>query len=128
MAPGDKRIIYNVETTEGEDGLLRDKFGSVYGVADGPLSRDEKVRLGVGFLSLSESHPLTLAARFHDFAYSSLLYMRSHPRSEADREFLRQALELAGGDRLLRAQAFAMYAAVRAVGWYWWDVADTRWN
>lgn len=128
MAPGDKHIIFNVETTEGEDGLLRDKFGSVYGVADGPLSRDEKVRLGVGFLSLPESHPLTLAARFHDFAYSSLLYMRSHARSEVDREFLRQCLELAGNDRVLRAEAYALYATVRTVGWYWWDVKETRWK
>lgn len=128
MAAGDTRIVYGVEVTEGEDGRWYDALGSEYGVADGGASRDEKVRLGVGFLSLPESHPLTPAARFHDFAYSSLAYMKSNPRSEADREFLRQCLELAGSDRVLRAEAFAMYAAVRSVGWYWWDVPSTRWK
>jgi hypothetical protein len=123
-----KKNIHGVEVYLDDDGRWRDFAGNEYGLSDESSSRDEKVRLGVGFLSLPESHPFTPAARFHDFAFSSPAFMRSNPRSDADRMFLRQMLALAGGSKLLKAQAFTLFGIVKAVGWYWWDCPETRWK
>lgn len=121
-----KRIIYGVELFQDDDGKWRDITGNVYAFPDDSASKDKTVRLGVGFFSLPVTHPLTQAATFHDAAYSNLEYQKTHTRSEVDREFLRQSLMLAGDSMKLRAEAYAMYATVRAVGGWWWECKETR--
>lgn len=123
-----KRIIYGVEVFLDDDGRWKDITGTVWGFPDDTASVDKVVRLGVGWLSLPMDHPLTRAAIAHDAAFSNPEYQRNHTRSEVDREFLRQALELAGDDFTLRTQAYAFFGIVRLCGHGWWECRATRWK
>ena len=68
-----------------QDGLWRDKWGTVYAVAEDTASVDNIDRCGIGWFSLPEKHPLTDACRPHDFMYSSPAFQMFHTREEADR-------------------------------------------
>lgn len=110
----------------GEDGLLRDKDGTIFGVAVVDGSLDDEVRLGVWPFALSKDDPLTDAARAHDFAFSSPAYQRSHGRSEADAMLESQLELLAGESPVQRVKAWGLARLARIFGAAFWEDRRTR--
>ena len=118
---GETRYYLGVPVVRHADGLFRDQHGTVFGVGDADATMDDTVRLGVGPLSLPQTHPLTDAARFHDYAYGSPAYQATTTRAEADAVLKRHLLLLAGADRLTRTQAYVLAALARVFGGLFWE-------
>lgn len=127
MARGDKRTIYGVEVTEGEDGLYRDALGTIYALADDSSSVDDTVRCGVGIASLPADSELTAACAPHDFKTSSPAYQRFHNRSEAEAD-LRRDLGLVATRWYNRLLAPVLATISSATSWKFWEWAKTRWK
>jgi hypothetical protein len=111
-----------------KDGLWKDKYGGIFAFAETDNMVDTETRAGIGWFSLSADHPLSIAARGHDFMTSSTAYMRFHPRSEAEANLLNCLRIMAGGTVIGRIEADAMSELSEAASWYFWDVAETRWK
>lgn len=117
-----------VELTRGEDNQWRDTEGTIYALVDRNFETDTETRLGVGIVSLPEHWGITLAARYHDFAYSSPTYEMQHARSEADADLERNLYLIAKEDApdlaaLLLSKSF--HEAVRDFGSKFWDTPTT---
>src|SRR5689334_18422521 len=121
----DRKVINGVELTKGEDGLWRDREGTIFGLAEDDADADPIVRCGVGVASLPVSDEWTPGCAPHDFAYSSPAYQRFHDRSEAD-EMLEDHLKFVSTSRWRRALAPAAALAARIAGWPFWEWARTR--
>ena len=110
----------------GDDGLLRDKDGTIYGVASLDDSLDDEVRLGVWPFALSKNDPLNDAAKAHDAAYSIPAFQRHNYRSVADAKLEEDLFLLAGRSPYERAKAFALAKLARVFGGWFWENRGTR--
>lgn len=122
------RMGEKVELTRGEDNQWRDAEGTIYALVDRTYETDTETRLGVGIISLPEHWGITLAARYHDYAYSSPTYEMQHERSEADSDLERNLYLIAKEDApdlaaLLLSKSF--HEAVRDFGSKFWDTTAT---
>lgn len=109
-----------IELSQGVDGLLRSKEGTVFAFREESKSVDEIDRCGIGILSLPADHILTDACRPHDYMYSSPAYQTFHTRAEADAELERLA-HLIGS-----SSGPALKYISKTVGGYFWENDATR--
>ena len=82
----------------------------------------ERRGVGIEWLWYIENSVFQSAAEWHDIQYElKSAGKQSMSRKEVDREFYRRCLEIAGDNKMLRAQAKFFYGIVRGVGWiFWW--------
>ena len=73
-----------IHIARGNDGLFRDKDGTIYALRDDSDTLDIIDRCGVGILSLSTKHPLTAACRPHEFMTSSPAFQAFYTYAEAN--------------------------------------------
>lgn len=105
---------YKVEIYRHRDGFWRDRWGTVYALAEDGLSLDDKTRCGVGVFSLPEGEGVCAP---HDYAYSSPYYQLAHSRQEADEMLLRLNPGIVGR---------IFYRLSRWFGATFWENKETR--
>lgn len=118
--------IHDRLIVRGKDGYFKDKDGTLYAVIDEEDSLDDEVRLGVGPFSLSQSDRLTVAAKAHDYAYSSKVFQERYKRAEADKMFDDHLALLAGKSHIQRAKAFVLSKLAKVFGRFFWERKETR--
>lgn len=89
--------------------------------------RDTKgIGCGVYPLLLEKSY-FADPCSWHDISYLKDSWVQKNmTRKQCDDWFLRQTLEIAGSNKLRRAQAYLFYGIARALGGWWWENKETR--
>lgn len=124
---GEIRVVNKTTiVVRSKDGYFYDQWGTRFGFCEDGDSLDREVRLGVGLFSLPKDHPLTDAARAHDYAYSCPAYQATTPRSEADAMLRGQLLLLAQQNFGLTVEAEVLAFTAAVLGRYFWENERTR--
>jgi len=116
------KIVNGMILHRKEDGLWRDKYGTIWGFQDGTASIDPDNVCGVGAISLSTENTLNAACFVHDQAYSNPTYQTFHSREEVDQQ-LYISLKKAGAGKLLSDM---FYKLARVFGRFFWEKKETR--
>jgi len=109
----------------GDDGLWRDRHGTVYALREAANSVDDKDVCGVGAIALPDTptfHRLNSACTPHEFMYSSPGYQAFHTRWEADAHLFWSLFKTGYG------APFAPFAwgVSRVLGGRYWENERTR--
>lgn len=116
------KIVNGIILHRKEDGLWRDKYGTIWGFLDTAASVDQDNVCGIGAFSLPVDDPLNAACFVHDQAYSNPTYQTFHSREEVDQQ-LYDSLEKAGAGKPLSNM---FYKLARVFGRFFWEKKETR--
>lgn len=87
------------------------------------MSDNEPAGCGI-YPLLIEKTKFFAACSWHDSAYIRDSWVQKNmTRKQCDDWFLRQTLEIAGSNKLRRAQAYLFYGIARVLGGFFWEGA-----
>lgn len=86
------------------------------------MKDDPNVSCGYWILNTGQKEKLIEACGWHDLAYERDSWQQKNmTRAEVDAWFYKQALLLAGDDKLKQLKARLFHVIVRGVGWLFWE-------